>query len=146
MTRLRAVTSTTDARTARLAMSVTVNAGTGPATGMSGDGVIDFAKPSAELTVTTTASGSPDVPAKLRSSLGRLRSTFGKGRSPVDVWVDGGGRLRRVLMVMRVDRGATEMRVQEDFYGFGVPVHVAVPPAGSVIAMPSRLSTAPSGT
>jgi hypothetical protein len=66
----------------------------------------------------------------------------GPARHTVDAWLDGAGRVRRVVVAIPLPKavdaavgppvtGAT-MRVQADLYAFGVPVSVAVPPKAQV--------------
>ena len=66
----------------------------------------------------------------------------GAHRIDLDAWLDSAGRTRRVVVSMPLAGLATKanaavgpdamMRVQADFYGFGVPVAVAVPPQNQV--------------
>jgi hypothetical protein len=65
-----------------------------------------------------------------------------RARVAVDAWLDGAERVRRVVVAISLPKaldaavgppgtGAT-MKVQADFYGFGVPVSVAAPPQAQV--------------
>ena len=70
-------------------------------------------------------------------------SMIGARRLPVDVWIDGSGRARRVVVsvplapksgtraVAGLGAGAI-MRIQTDYYSFGAAVRVAAPPAAQV--------------
>jgi hypothetical protein len=66
----------------------------------------------------------------------------GPARHTVDVWLDGAGLVRRVVVAIPLPKAvdgavdgagtAAVMKVQADFYGFGVPVSVAAPPQAQV--------------
>jgi hypothetical protein len=78
----------------------------------------------------------PVAAAKLR----RLGSVLDSGPVVVEVWLDADGRARRVVtsfpLAAPVDPHATgpdaTMRVQSDYYAFGVPVRVVAPPPAEV--------------
>ncbi len=59
----------------------------------------------------------------------------GPARSAVDAWLDEGGRVRRVVVEIPLSTSAETagiMKIQADFYTFGVPVSVAAPPQAQV--------------
>ena len=93
----------------------------------------------------------------LGARLAPLGAVVGSGRLAVDVWLDGAGRARRVVVSLRLSaRSAASdgpgiaglgpeamMRIQADFYGFGAPVRVAAPPKAQVRPYSSlRIGTA----
>jgi hypothetical protein len=101
------------------------------------------------------AFSSPRDSAKYRKALADHRKALfdayhraGISSLPVDVWVDGQGRVRKLqsrldipeLSVIppvpgpaqRVESEATMLAWTVEFYDFGVPVHVEIPPADQV--------------
>ncbi len=90
-----------------------------------------------------------DVPAQLSRSatgigarLASIEDVIGSARVAVDVWIDGAGRARRVVVSIPLSNAtvgiggpagkSAVMRVQTDLYAFGTPVAVTVPPAAQV--------------
>jgi hypothetical protein len=73
------------------------------------------------------------VPQSLRDSLQQVLAQSGAQAPviPVDVFVDAGGRLRRVSMTL------SAATVTLDLYDFGVPVNVQAPPADQIVQFPS---------
>jgi hypothetical protein len=72
-----------------------------------------------------------------------LRGT--SGTIPVDVWVDGAGRVRRETMSFsygKALRGA-QMAMTMNFSDFGSPVTVTVPPADQVQDVTSLIAKQP---
>ncbi len=90
----------------------------------------------------SAARGAPTLPTAVRTELSQLDTVVGAHRIDLDAWLDSAGRTRRVVVSMPLAGLATKanagvgpdamMRVQADFYGFGVPVAVAVPPQNQV--------------
>ncbi len=82
--------------------------------------------------------------AKLRTKLATLGSAIDSRRLALDVWLDRAGRARRVVVSIPLARtGSAMLRVQGDFYAFGTPVRVAVPPQSQVRPYSSlRMGTA----
>ena len=75
----------------------------------------------------------------LRAKLAQLRSAIGARGLALDAWLDRAGRVRRIVVsVPLAPRSGTAgvahigseamMRIQGDFYAFGVAVRVAAPP------------------
>ncbi len=92
-----------------------------------------------------------DVPARLTppttsaavAKLAAIHGLIGTGRVRVDTWLDGAGRVRRVVVSVPLSNaggsiggssvGARAMlRVQADLYAFGTAVRVAAPPQAQV--------------
>jgi hypothetical protein len=77
------------------------------------------------------------VPASLRSTLQQMLGKLGGMSSiPVDVWVDGAGRMRRLSETTTLP-SAGAFTTTMDLYDFGVPVNVQAPPADQVAQLPS---------
>jgi hypothetical protein len=78
--------------------------------------------------------------AALSTKLAQLGSALASRPVVVEVWLDADGRARRVVttfpLAAPVDPAATGpdamMRVQSDYYAFGVPVHVVAPAPADV--------------
>lgn len=78
--------------------------------------------------------------AALSAKLAQLGSALASRPVVVEVWLDADGRARRVVttfpLAAPVDPAATGpdamMRVQSDYYAFGVPVHVVAPAPADV--------------
>lgn len=60
-----------------------------------------------------------------------VESLGGLDRLPVEVWVDGEGRVRRILSTAEAGTGA-KAAVTVEYFDFGVPVEVQIPPADQV--------------
>lgn len=90
-----------------------------------------------------------DVPARLTppsaaaAKLAAIHALIGTGRVRVDTWLDGAGRVRRVVVSVPLSNaggsiggssvGARAMlRVQADLYAFGTALRVAAPPQAQV--------------
>jgi hypothetical protein len=69
-----------------------------------------------------------------RSSVEALTKLTGASTFPVEVWVDNRNLVRRMrmVMVMKAPQGPMTMWMTLDFYGFGTPVNVELPPADQV--------------
>jgi hypothetical protein len=65
-----------------------------------------------------------------RPALVAIERAIGGGELPMQFWVDGHGRLRAEQYAIHAPAGTTEMRIV--FSDFGVPVHVATPPASQI--------------
>lgn len=97
---------------------------------------------SIDLSAVSAVRAAKNVPPAVRTELTELGSVVGPHRIDLDAWLDRAGRARRVVVSMPLaglaaEKGAAVapdamMRVQADFYGFGVPVAVAVPPQNQV--------------
>jgi hypothetical protein len=78
--------------------------------------------------------------AAVSAKLAQLGSALASRPVVVEVWLDADGRARRVVttfpLAAPVDPAATgpdaTMRVQSDYYAFGVPVHVVAPAPAAV--------------
>jgi hypothetical protein len=94
------------------------------------------------------AKGMSTVPDAARNKLGvdaqaldkmyaQLQKQLGSSTLPVDVWIDGSGRLRRLAMNMSTkDAG---VGIEMELYDYGVAVHVEAPPADQVTDLFSML-------
>ncbi len=93
-----------------------------------------------------------NAPAALRAAVersdARLVAMLGTHRMPMDVWIGRDNLVRRVAYRMSIPVAATgetiAMDVQLDMFDFGVPVHVAAPPASDVMALPTSAAAASS--
>jgi hypothetical protein len=74
------------------------------------------------------------VPASHRQRVESALSQFGNGDLPIDVWIGRDGVPRRYSMSMDLTKSGESMHFTEqfDFFDFGVPVDVHVPPASDV--------------
>lgn len=83
--------------------------------------------------------------ATVREHLAPLGAAVGDGRLALDVWLDGAGRVRRIVVSVPLRSAAiagagdiagpgpqASMRIQTDFFGFGATVDVAAPPHAQV--------------
>jgi hypothetical protein len=76
----------------------------------------------------------------LGERLGALGTRFGTGTLVVDVWIDAAGRVRRIVVSVplagigaaKAGPATAALRMQADFFAFGVPVAVTAPPAAQV--------------
>ena len=75
-----------------------------------------------------------ELPEAQRRSFEAMVKSYGSTRIPIDIWVDGNGRIVRMVTATSVNVGGQSVQsdVQVDYFGFGVPVHVEAPPAGQV--------------
>ena len=91
-------------------------------------------------TIVTTPGPRATTSSPLTLQLGPLGARLGRGRVAIDVWIDDAGLVRRVVVSVPLadaDRAATPgvtpaMRIQADFYAFGIPVRVVAPPRAQV--------------
>jgi predicted small lipoprotein YifL len=83
------------------------------------------------------------VPAPQRRKLRQLLKGM-DGSAPVDVWIDGDGRVRRESMSFDYGAGlqSTQASMTMDFTDFGSPVDVTVPAADEVTDLQSLLGQA----
>lgn len=80
--------------------------------------------------------------SELAGRLGDVGARLGPGPVGIDVWIDGAGLARRIVVSLPLaDAGlpvtagvVPAMRIQADFYAFGVPVRVVAPPRPQVRA------------
>lgn len=86
----------------------------------------------------------PDaVPAELRdatrASIDLLIGQLGAGTLPIEVWIDGDGRLRRLKQIISLPAGAgtSTTEVTMELYDFGTKVEIEPPPADEVIDLAS---------
>lgn len=78
--------------------------------------------------------------AASRQGIERLIKLFGRSTIPVDVWIDGAGRLRRQEETLDLSKASVPGGAQTpasiilvvEYYDFGVPVHIVEPPADQV--------------
>jgi hypothetical protein len=101
------------------------------------------------------AKGMSTVPKGLRNKLGvdaqvldkmyaQLQKQLGSTTLPIDVWIDSGGRLRRLAMEMSTK--AAGVGIDMELYDYGVAVHVEAPPADQVTDLFSMLRGGTSNT
>ena len=74
------------------------------------------------------------LPAAQRQSFEAIVKSYGSASIPIDIWVDGDGRIVRMVTATSLDVNGQSVQsdVQVDYFDFGVPVDVTVPPAGQV--------------
>jgi len=77
------------------------------------------------------------LPPNGRASLQRLIKATGRPTIPVDVWIDGQGRLRRERFAQRI-RGQ-QVSGTIELYGFGDNQAIVSPPAGQTADVTSRI-------
>jgi hypothetical protein len=73
---------------------------------------------------------------RVRESFRRIVRLTGLKTMPMDVWIDGEGRARRIAMDYEMELPATgrsRMQMAFDYFDFGVDVDVEPPPAGQVM-------------
>jgi hypothetical protein len=70
-----------------------------------------------------------------RNSIKAFTKLTGQGTFPIDVWIDSRQLVRRMRMVMAMQspQGPMTIWTTLDFYGFGAPVKVQIPPADQVV-------------
>jgi hypothetical protein len=100
------------------------------------------------------ARGGPRT-AAARAKLAQLGSTLGAQRLAVDVWLDGSGRARRVVVSVPLAPSGSgvldglgadaTMRIQADFYAFGERAQVTAPPRQEVRPYNTLRAPAPNG-
>jgi hypothetical protein len=75
------------------------------------------------------------APAGLRPSIEQAIKQTGTATFPVEVWVDGAGRMRRFAETLSVNTGGTAAttEIAMDLYDFGTKVQVQPPPADQTI-------------
>jgi hypothetical protein len=83
------------------------------------------------------------VPAATRRAMGQALQTLRSASIPMDVWLDGHNRVRRVALEMQMTNSGIDMTMsmRTDYFDFGAPVVVRAPPAGQI----SELDLSPSG-
>ncbi len=88
------------------------------------------------------------APADKREGLRQAREAFGSDGYPVDVWLDGDGRVRRVEYVLEGGTGATATKttVRLDLFDFGGNSGIVVPPESEVGDAASLFPTTTSTT
>jgi len=71
--------------------------------------------------------------AVLNATSSKVRSVF-----PADMWIDGQGRLRRMsyTITTTTSKGTNTAKTTIDYFSFGAPVSVQVPPADQVTTLP----------
>lgn len=118
------------------------------------DGVRDLGHELIRGTATTRYAGTVNLQAVLESKLGRTadgRSLLGKmsaaglkfAPAPVEVWIDGHGRLRRMSidLTLSADGRGETMRMAMEMFRYGAEPAVAVPPAHEVFEAKSPLAS-----
>jgi hypothetical protein len=95
------------------------------------------------------AEASADQRSKAESELGKVGIDPSTATVPVDVWIGSDGLVRRVMIgvdglkaTTASSTGATSGNVTMEFYDFGQPVNITVPPADQVLSVdPSMLGS-----
>lgn len=99
------------------------------------------------------ADAAPDATA---STIRQFIEVFGIRQVPVEVWVDSEGRARRVLQKLDYSKASGKgkfppgtlpdaVEVSMEFYDFGIPVTVRIPPADQVADLAETLGRVESG-
>jgi hypothetical protein len=78
----------------------------------------------------------------VRNSIGAL----GSRTIPADVWVDGKGRLRKVLLRVAAASSNTKGSVAFEYFELGARVNVEAPPASEVVDFQELLGGSPTST
>jgi hypothetical protein len=104
--------------------------------------VVDFAKALNQIPDKTFDQLGIDKPT-FEQQLESMRGVAGS-EMPVDVWIDGEGRMRRMQMEMSFS--GEKMSIEIDLDQYGVAVDVAAPPADQVTDMGSVLGTTSNGS
>jgi hypothetical protein len=81
------------------------------------------------------------APANVRESYRRVIELSGQSRVPVDVWIDGESRTRRMRYEQRMPDGSS-MEFTQEYYDFGAEVDVTPPPASEVVDFTELLGKA----
>jgi hypothetical protein len=70
-----------------------------------------------------------------RKGVERLIEMTGQSEIPMDVWIDGDQRVRRMTWNQSIRQGSTEMKMEitAEYVRFGVPVDVQVPDEADVL-------------
>jgi hypothetical protein len=97
------------------------------------------------------------VPAAMRATVEKIRDLLGIADIPTEVWIDGDGRARRVSQT--IDYAQTrsprtipaealpkQVKVTVDYYDFGAPVSVSIPPSGDVVDLEDVLGSLRAGS
>jgi hypothetical protein len=90
------------------------------------------------------ANAPADVREEVRHSIDQMSALTGITSLPVEVWIDGQGRVRREVMDMRFENTAmagVTMHMSMDLFDFGTPVDVTVPPEGDTFVPPTSTMT-----
>ncbi|HVV36499.1 MAG TPA: LppX_LprAFG lipoprotein [Acidimicrobiales bacterium] len=74
------------------------------------------------------------APVDAQDSLRQARQSLGADSYPIDVWLDGDGRVRRLSYSLTVGEGTQRATttVQLEFYDFGKDPGIVIPPASDV--------------
>jgi hypothetical protein len=88
------------------------------------------------------------LPEATRADLQRFEQSFESTSFPVDVWVDPAGRLRRITFSARLSPAsvgasgvAPSITETVEYFDFGAPVRVVLPPSGLVTDVSGLLAT-----
>lgn len=83
----------------------------------------------------------------MRKSIEKLVELSGRKTIPVEVWVDGQKRVRRMKMAVpsKSARGTATTRMTMEFYDFGAPVSVQLPPASQTVDLQDVMKNAAGG-
>ena len=89
------------------------------------------------------------LPADTRDELAAVGKAFESRTFPVDVWIDDAGRLRKMTFTARLtpasvgasSGAAPTMTETVEYFDFGTPVRLSLPPAGQVTDISGLLAT-----
>lgn len=106
-----------------------------------------------EVDIVKAAAEAPD---QLRETFLQAKEVFGLERIPTDVWIDTEGRVRRLKQTIDYSGAAKSgrfpagslpksMEITVEFYEFGAPVSVELPPPGEVADLADILERARKG-
>lgn len=73
-----------------------------------------------------------EMRSQMESSIDEMTETLGASTFPIDVWIDGEGRVVRMVQSFDFEKGTAAgafMTMTMDFFDFGTPVDIKVPPA-----------------
>lgn len=88
----------------------------------------------------------PRQRAAARATVQRLIKLTGTRSMPIDAWVDGANKIRRIAFVMNMREPqlpqSLRMNMQEDLYDFGTPVDATPPPSDQVYDATKAASSA----
>ncbi|HEY0559940.1 MAG TPA: hypothetical protein VGD03_06645 [Frankiaceae bacterium] len=105
-------------------------------------------QPSTHYKATINLDKAAAADPQLSASATQLKQTLGTANLPVDVWIDGKGRITRFAETTSPagSTAAPTVSVSVDVYDYGTPVTVAAPPASDVTDVTAQLGSHTPGT
>lgn len=72
---------------------------------------------------------------KAAQSMKKVKKSLDNGTMPVDLWLDGQGRLRQEKVNLQMDAKGRQVtsKTKVQYFDFGAPVHVSAPPKGETV-------------